>query len=188
MTLKFTLLPLIAATVFSFSQKETTSSSTLANNVTPVVTKVPGTPTSTNMVTSTGSVLGSVTVVADQDLGTLTVTYQMNAGWSLQQANLHTGTIANIPLNCNGDPRPNRFANRKSFATGGCTANSGGSNVSTTTFTIPLAGLPTDEITVAAMAKVVNSSGQVSTVWGQGVEINDDGSWAMRFSYILDVR
>jgi hypothetical protein len=187
MTLKITILPLIAAALLATA---TTNTKTTVSHkeVAPIAKKVPGTPTITNLVTCPGVVVGSVIVVDDQDLGTLTVTYQMNAGWSMQQANLHAGTITNMPLNSYGDPRPNRFTNRRSFTTGTCPSNGGGSNVATTTFTIQLAGLPADEITVAAYAKVVSTSGQVATVWGQGVEVNDDGGWAMRFSHILEIR
>jgi hypothetical protein len=176
MTFKLALLPLIAATVFSFSQKETNQLVT-ANNATPVVKRVPGTPTVTNIMAGQTIVAGTVTVVDDQALGTLTVTYQLNNGWYLKEAHLHAGTIANIPAGNSGNPRPGLFTHKKTNIAAG---------TQTCTFVIPLSGLPTEVVTIAAHAAITGTSNQ--TGWGQGPQINDGGSWAMRFDHVLEVR
>jgi hypothetical protein len=173
---KFTLLPLIAATVFSFSQKEA-SQLTITNNVTPVVKRIPGTPTVTSIMAGQTIVAGTITVVDDQDLGTLTVTYQLNSGWYLKEAHLHAGTVANIPSGNNGNPRPGLFAYKKTNIAAG---------TQSCTFVIPMSGLPTDVITLAAHASITGPSNQ--TGWGQGTQINDGGSWAMRFDHVMDAR
>jgi hypothetical protein len=173
---KFTLLPLIAATVFSFSQNENVNQPLLTNK-TMVAKKLPGTTTTTNIMAGQTIVAGTVTVTDDQDLGTLTVTYQLNNGWYMKEAHLHAGTVANIPSGNSGNPRIGSFAHKKTNIAAG---------TQTCTFVVPLSGLPTDVIILAAHASITGPSNE--TGWGQGTQINDGGSWAMRFDHVMDAR
>jgi hypothetical protein len=174
MIFKFTLLPLIAATVFSFSQKEPTATAS-KNKAGVIATKTPGTPTITNIMAGQSIVAGTITVVEDWDLGKLTVTYQLYAGWSFKEIQLYVGTCAGIPVNRAGEPRIGLFPYKKtSFTTG----------VQTWSVTVPINGLPTDELFIAAHCSITSSiTGQTETGWGQGSQINDGGSWAMKFSH-----
>jgi hypothetical protein len=175
MILKFTLLPLIAATVFSFSQKEPGLLLQSTKSV-QVVKKVPGTPTITNIMAGQNIVAGTITVVEDWDLLTCTVTYQLYTGWSFKEVQLYVGTCEGIPVNRAGEPRIGLFPYKKTnFAAG----------VQTWLVTVPLSGLPTDEVFIAAHCSIISSiTGQTETGWGQGSQINDGGSWAMKFSHV----
>lgn len=171
------ILPLIAAALLATATNNSGKTTTATAPVTPVAKKVPGTPTVTNIMAGQSMVAGTVTVVDDQDLGTLTVTYQLNNGWYLKETHLYAGTIPGIPVGNSGNPRPGQFPYKKTtFAAGS----------QTHTVVIPLAGLPTDVITLAAHCVVTGTSNQ--TGWGQGPQINDGGSWAMRFDHVLEVR
>jgi hypothetical protein len=170
MTLKFAFIPLIAAAVFSFSQKET---KTTVNELKTVVKRSPGIPTVTNFMVGQTIVGGTITVVDDVAAGTLKVTYQLNNGWYLKDANLYVGTLAGIPKGNSGNPRPGQFPYKSSFASG----------TQTWSVTIPLASLPPDFFSVAAHATVTGPSNQ--TGWGQGPQINDGGSWAMQFEHSI---
>jgi hypothetical protein len=177
MTLRISILPLVAAALLATAANDNTKTTGTPKEVTPVVKKVPGTPTVTNIMAGQTILAGTVTVVDDQDLGTLTVTYQLNNGWYLKETHLYAGTVTGIPVGGSGNPRPGQFPHKKTtFAAG----------TQTYSVTIPLAGLPTDVITLAAHAVVTGTSNQ--TGWGQGAQINDGGSWAMRFDHVLDVR
>jgi hypothetical protein len=177
MTLRISILPLAAAALLAIATNSNTKSVATPEVVTPLVKKVPGTPTVTNIMAGQTIVAGTVTVVDDQALGTLTVTYQLNNGWYLKEAHLHAGTIANIPTGNSGNPRPGQFANKKTNIAAG---------TQSCTFVIPLAGLPADVVTIAAHAAITGTSNQ--TGWGQGQQINDGGSWAMRFDHVMDIR
>jgi hypothetical protein len=209
MTLKMTILPLIAAALFATATTKNTKTNVSLPEVAPIAKKVPGTPTVTNMVTCSGVTLGSVTVVDDQDLGTLTITFQVNTGWSLKETNVYAGTLAGIPVDCYGKIRPNLFPHRKtSFNTNSCSSscrkghgyddddhddndyhNHCGSSTQTYTLTIPLAGLPTDEIIMSVNAKVTKATGNKvdKSIWAQGAQAGNNGC-AMRFSHVLEIR
>jgi hypothetical protein len=178
MTLKLTLLPLVTAAIFSLAQKDNHISAVQPVKAITVAKKLPGTPTVTNLMAGQTIVAGSITVVDDQDLGILTVTYQLNAGWSLKEAHLYVGALSDIPLGGNGNPRPGQFTYKKTdFASG----------TQTWSISIPLSSLPPDEVTIAAHSVVCNTTtGARETGWGQGPQINDGGSWAMRFSHVFD--
>jgi hypothetical protein len=176
MTFKLALLPLIAASVFSFSQKEARQAMPV-KKVTPLVKRVPGTPTVTNIMAGQTIIAGTMTVVDDQALGTLKVTYQLNAGWSLKETHLYLGALSGIPVGNSGNPRPGQFPyNKTTFVAG----------TNMYMVTVPLAGLPIDVIAIAAHCVITGPSTQ--TGWGQGPQINDGGSWAMRFDHVLEVR
>jgi hypothetical protein len=182
MLLKLSLPMLLAASVFSFFPKQNFHDATLPVLVVPAAKKTPGTPTVTNLMAGQTNLAGTVTVVDDRDLGTLTVTYQLNGGWSLKEVHLYVGTLAGIPVGASGNPRPGQFPYKKTtFAAG----------TQTFTVTIPLAGLPPEEITVASHAVVRTTTGcqtQTETAWGQGLQINDGGNWAMQFSHVVEVQ
>jgi hypothetical protein len=179
MTLKMTILPLIAAALFATT---TTNTKTTVSKmeVAPIAKKVPGTPTVTNLVTSNGTIVGTVTTVDDQDLGLITISYQLNAGYRFERAQTYAGTLAGIPLGNSGNPRPGLFGHKKT--------NFGCSVQSAYSITIPMAGLPTDEITMLVHAKVYDPCDVIKDVWAQGVDVNDNGGWAMRFSHVLEIR
>jgi hypothetical protein len=179
MTLKLSLLPLFAAALFTKAIQNTPPDAAMHTSPA-LVKKVPGTPTITNLIAANSTVIGTVTVVDDQDLGTLTVTYQLNPGYSFERAQVYAGTTTGFPVNDEGEPRPNKFPHKRT--TFGCGANT------TQTFTIPLAGLPTDEIIMLVHAKAYNPCGVLQNVWAQGAEVVDGGSWAMRFSHVPEIR
>jgi hypothetical protein len=178
MTFKLTMVPLIAAAIFTFASNEKPMHTTQPGKKVVAVKRLPGTPTVTNLMAGQTTVAGSVTVVDDRDLGTLTITYQVNAGWSLKEVHLYAGTLSGIPIAGNGNPRPGQFPYKKTnFASG----------IQTWSISIPLSSLPPDEVTIAAHAVVCNTTtGATETGWGQGAQINDGGSWAMRFSHVYD--
>jgi hypothetical protein len=176
MTLRISVLPLVAAGLLAIATNNHKSIETPKEN-TPLVKRVPGTPTVTNIMAGQSIIAGTMTVVDDQALGTLKVTYQLNAGWSLKETHLYVGTLTGIPVGNSGNPRPGQFPYNKTTFTAGTNMYM---------VTVPLAGLPIDVVTVAAHCVVTGPSTQ--TGWGQGPQINDGGSWAMRFSHVLEVR
>ncbi|MBL7726562.1 MAG: hypothetical protein JNM68_02705 [Dinghuibacter sp.] len=179
MTLKLSVLPLIAAALLATATTKNEQANTTPN---PVVAakKVPGTPTIVNLVINNNTVVGTATVVDDQDLGTLTVTMNLNPGYSFERAQVYAGTPSGFPVNDAGEPRPNKFPNKRT--TFGCGANTSAS------FTIAMAGMPTDVITMLTHARVYDPCGVLKNVWGEGTEVVDGGSFAMRFDHVLEVR
>jgi hypothetical protein len=176
--LKLSVLPLVAVALFAGLANNTKKSAT-PKEIAPITKKVPGTPTVTNIMAGQTIVAGTITVVDDQDLGTLKVTYQLNGQWSLKEVHLYVGTADGIPVGNNGNPRIGLFPYKKTdFAIG----------TQFYSVTLSLGNLPADEVVVAAHSKIAfNSTNQTETGWGQGPQINDGGSWAMKFTHVFDV-
>jgi hypothetical protein len=176
--LKLSVLPLAAAALF-VGMTSNTKKDVSPKEIATIVKKVPGTPTVTNIMAGQTIIAGTITVVDDQQLGTLKVTYQLNTGWSLKEVHLYVGTADGIPVGNNGNPRIGLFPYKKTdFAIG----------TQTYSVTLSLGNLPPDEVVVAAHSKIAfNSTNQTETGWGQGPQINDGGSWAMKFTHVFDI-
>ena len=120
---------------------------------------------------------GSVTVWND-DVNVY-VSYYAAGNYRLKKTHLYIGSCSSIPVNNAGNPRIGQFPFQTSHGTTG---------VQEFVYTIPRSSLPAGCLCVAAHAEVVafNASGSVvfsETGWGFGEEINDGGSWAMKFGY-----
>jgi hypothetical protein len=179
MTLKLGILPIAAYMLCAFTSNRQLPNTAEAKPITSAAQKLPGTPTVTNIMAGQTIIAGTITVVEDRDLGTFTVTYQMNTGWYLKSAHLYVGTSEGIPVGNSGNPRPGQFPYK---------VNSFPAATQTWTAVISLAGLPEDVVVVAAHSTVQSASGtQTETGWGQGPQINDGGSWAMKFFHVIDV-
>jgi hypothetical protein len=126
--------------------------------------------------------VGTVTVTVSGD-GTLTVTYETEGDWQIDETHLFIGDIGDLPLNGGGNPQIGQFP-YSSVETGG------------TTFVsfIHVDTLAVGEcVYIAAHAVVTNIvTGESETAWGNGDPIgggngggngngNGGGSWAMGF-------
>lgn len=122
--------------------------------------------------------VGSVVVWNDEN--NVYVSYQMSGDYKLKVTHLYVGACSSIPVNGAGNPRIGLYP----YST-----NHGAAGVSIYTYTIPRSSLPAGTcVCVSAHAEVVafNSSGQQTfsqTGWGDGEQINDGGSWAMKFTF-----
>lgn len=120
--------------------------------------------------------VGSIKVYND-DVN-LYVWYQTSGSYLMKKTHLFAGACSAIPVNNSGNPRIGHYPYKNDHGTG----------VNSFIVTIPLSSLPAGEICVSAHAEVVsyNAAGGVTfsqTGWGQGTQINDGGSWAMKFTY-----
>lgn len=177
-------------TLFTFSlfmvscQKERNSQTTLPEQtpesyVIPSGYAVPDciTPTETALMAGQNDNVGSIVVWNDEN--NVYVSYQMIGAYKVKRTHLYIGDCVAIPVNGAGNPRIGLFP---------YTASHGTSGISIYTYTIPRNSLPSGCVCVAAHAEVVaiNSTGQQyysETGWGQGEQVNDGGSWAMKFNY-----
>jgi len=135
------------------------------------------TPTSTAIMAGQNDNVGEIVVWNDEN--NVYVSYQTIGAYRLKKTHLYVGACAGIPVNGAGNPRIGLFP---------YTATHGTTGVSVYTYTIPRSNLPAGCLCVAAHAEIVafNSTGQQyysETGWGNGTQINDGGSWAMKFSY-----
>lgn len=135
------------------------------------------TPTSTPLMAGQSDNVGDVTVW--NDANNVYVSFQTIGAYRLKVTHLYVGACGGIPVNGAGNPRIGLYP---------YSANHGTTGVSVYTYTIPRNSLPSDCLCVSSHAEVVahNSSGQQyysQTGWGQGEQINDGGSWAMKFGY-----
>ncbi len=137
-----------------------------------------GLATVTSLMAGQTNNVGSVTVSNNSNF--VFVTYQTTGSYLLKKTHLYVGTLAGLPVNNAGNPQIGQFP----FQT-----NHGG-GVSTYTYTIPRSSLPGGCLTVAAHAEIIayGANGSINyseTGWGNGTQINNGGSWAMRFSHCL---
>lgn len=122
--------------------------------------------------------VGTVTVWNDET--NVYVHYLMTGDYKLKKTHLFVGACGGIPVNNSGNPRIGQYPYQTTHGTTG---------VQSYTYTIPKSSLPsTGCLCVSSHAEVVayNASGQLiftQTGWGQGEQINDGGSWAMKFGY-----
>jgi len=121
---------------------------------------------------------GTVTVWNDDN--NVYVHYQASGDYRLKKTHLFVGDCAAIPVNNSGNPRIGQYPYQTSHGTTG---------VASFTYTIPKSSLPASGcLCVSAHAEVVafNASGPTifsQTGWAEGEQINDGGSWAMKFGY-----
>lgn len=125
--------------------------------------------------------VGTVTVWNDDN--NLYVHYLTTGDYKLKKTHLYVGACSGIPVNNSGNPRIGQYPYQTTHGTTG---------VQSFTYTIPLGSLPSGCLCVSSHAEIVayNASGQQvfsQTGWGQGVQITDGGSWAMKFDYCTQV-
>ena len=119
---------------------------------------------------------GNVTVTNDANF--IYVTYNTANGYVLTQTHLFVGDCALIPVNKPGNPIPGQFPYAAPH-----------SNLTTYTYQIPITAIPAGTcgcIAAHAVVGKLNASGQVveqQTGWGNGIVINPDGQWGMKFNY-----
>jgi hypothetical protein len=119
---------------------------------------------------------GSVTVWNDET--NVYVAYQTTGNYRVKKTHLFIGACNTIPVNNSGNPRIGNYPFQANHGTG----------VAAYVYTIPRSSLPEGCLCVSAHAEVVayGANGSVvfsQTGWGQGEQINDGGSWAMKFGY-----
>lgn len=178
------LFTILSISFFAVScQKETSETSseetllTSSYNI-PAGYQVPEclTPTETPILAGQTTDVGTVTVWNDET--NVYVHYQTSGDYKLKRTHLYVGACNAIPTNNSGNPRIGQYPYQTSHGTTG---------VSSYTYTISRSNL-SGCVCVSAHAEVVayNSSGQQifnETGWGQGQQIVDGGSWAMKFEY-----
>ena len=111
----------------------------------------------------------------------LYVTYQANAGYTLQKTHLYVGTYDGIPESGGGNAVPGQFPYKTTHI----------ADIDMYTYTIPLASLPNVAgcNVIAAHCEVVSrdENGESlfsETGWGQGIRIRPTGgSWGMYFTW-----
>lgn len=121
--------------------------------------------------------VGTVTVWNDEN--NIYVHYQTTGNYKLKKTHLFVGLCGDIPVNNSGNPRIGQYPYQTSHGTTG---------VQSYTYTIPRNSAWGGCLCVSAHAEIVayNTSGQLvysETAWGNGQQINDGGSWAMKFDY-----
>jgi hypothetical protein len=116
--------------------------------------------------------VGSVTVW--NDAANLYVSYQMTGDYKVRRTHMYAGACDAVPVNNAGNPRIGQYPYQADHGTAG---------VQIYTYTIPRSSLPSGCICVSAHAEVIGPNNFSETGWGQGEQINDGGSWAMKFNY-----
>jgi hypothetical protein len=121
--------------------------------------------------------VGSVSVW--NDATNVYVSYYTTGDYRIRKTHLYVGACSSIPTNNAGNPRIGQFPYQVSHGTTG---------ISEYVYTIPRSSLPAGCLCIAAHAEVVayDAAGSLvfsETGWGFGEEINDGGSWAMKFNY-----
>ena len=130
------------------------------------------TPILAGQTTNVGSVL------VWNDATNVYVSYQTVGSYKLRRTHLFVGSCSSIPVNGAGNPRIGLYPNQ---------TDHGSAGVSVYTYTIPRSSLPSGCLCVSSHAEIVayNNGSLVfsQTGWGQGPQVNDGGSWAMKFDY-----
>jgi hypothetical protein len=135
-------------------------------------------PVETSMMAGQSTNTGTVTVWNDDT--NVYVAYQLDGDYQLKKTHLYVGSCNSIPVNNAGNPRIGNYPYHTDHA----------ANVSTYVYVIPKASLPAGCLCVSAHAEVVayGTNGSLTfsqTGWGNGSQINDGGSWAMKFGYCV---
>jgi hypothetical protein len=133
-------------------------------------------PVTTPLMAGQHTNVGSVTVTNDET--NVYVTYQTTGSYLVKKTHLYVGSCTAIPVSNSGNPRIGQYPYQTNHGTG----------INSFTYTIARSSLPAGCICVSAHAEVVayNAAGTVifsQTGWGFGEQINDGGSWAMKFGY-----
>lgn len=103
--------------------------------------------------------------------GVVVIGYETEGDWVITETHLYVGPLEDLPTNGAGNPQIGQFPISDNF------------NPSVTEVEYTTIELEEGEcVYVAAHAVVVNTvTGQEETAWGNGVQINNGGSWAMMF-------
>lgn len=129
-----------------------------------------------------GQTINSGTLCIDNNSEYLTVTYNTNNGWTLNEVHLFVGnSLAEMPQTKTGNPKNGNFP---------FTDNASGAT--SYTFKLPLGDFQAacgTILTMAAHAAVSrkNADGTVSqeTAWGAGTRMVAKGNWATYFNYTV---
>lgn len=177
--MKTRLLPLMSLLILTACQKEITRSASVTRTAIPAGYSHCGDATETNILAGQTTPVGSVTVW--NDASNIYVYYEAIDNYKFKKTHLYVGPCNTIPVNNAGNPRIGLYPYNNDHGTG----------VSAFLRTIPRNGLGDGtEICISAHAEVVAyaTNGSVifsQTGWGQGSQINDGGSWAMKFNYTI---
>jgi len=122
--------------------------------------------------------VGTVTVW--NDATNLYVAYQLDGNYQLKTTHMYVGSCSTIPVNGAGNPRIGLYPYQTTHA----------DNTQLYVYVVPLSSLPSGCLCVSSHAEVVaygtNGSQTFNqTGWAQGEQINDGGSWAMKFGYCI---
>ena len=125
---------------------------------------------------------GNITIWNDET--NVYVHYQVTGGYRLKKTHLYVGAENMIPTNNAGNPRIGQYPRQTDHGTPG---------VSGYTYVIPRSSLnsgSTGCLWISAHAEVggTDPSGQSfsQTGWAAGPQVNDGGSWAMKYAYCID--
>jgi hypothetical protein len=120
--------------------------------------------------------VGTVTVWNDET--NVYVAYTVTGNYKLNKTHLFVGGCTDIPVNNAGNPRIGLYPYQTTHGTTG---------VSQYVYTIPRSTIPGGCLCVSAHAEVggadPNGNTFNQTGWGQGPQVNDGGSWAMKMDY-----
>lgn len=179
---RFFLLALLSVFLFTSCEKDPAEDMSLKSTATisPVIINE-GASVSVDLIAGQNTIAGNVSVTFDKDF--VHVKYTTINGWMLDEAHLWVGSnLSMMPQTNSGNPKPGLFP-YKSGLLYGATSYS---------FSIPWSDFGGYEancgniLYMAAHAALhkMNSNGSVNsqTGWGNGSQINDNGSWAMYFS------
>jgi hypothetical protein len=127
-----------------------------------------------------GQSVNTGTVTIWNDATNVYVAYQMDGNYQIKKTHLYVGSCNTIPVNGAGNPRIGLYPYYADHGTG----------VAVYVYVIPRSSLPEGCICVSAHAEVVayGSNGSVTfsqTGWANGEQLNDGGSWAMKFNYCI---
>lgn len=180
------LFTILTLSVLAFSCQKSTEEIQLANQQDEFFLNIPGgytvpecvTPVETAILAGQTTNVGTITVWNDEN--NVYVHYQTTGSYKLKKTHLFVGACSGIPVNNSGNPRIGQYPYQTTHGTTG---------VQEFTYIIPKSSLPPEGcLCVSAHAEIVayNASGQLiysQTGWGQGEQISDGGSWAMKFGY-----
>jgi hypothetical protein len=178
--MKTKMLPLLVFIILATAcQKNATKEQTVYRSGIPAGYTNCGESTERTILAGQTTNTGSVTVWNDEN--NLYVYYQATGNYLFKKTHLYVGFCNTIPVNNGGNPRIGLYPYN----------NDHGAGVSSFLRVIPLnSWTEGTSLCVSAHAEVVayGSNGSVTysqTGWGQGAQINDGGSWAMKFEYTI---
>jgi hypothetical protein len=134
-----------------------------------------GTATETAILAGQSTNVGSVTVWNDEN--NVYVLYEATGDYKFRNTHLYVGSCSDIPVNNAGNPRIGLYPYNDDH---------GNTGVSSFLKTIPINSLNQTSgcLCVSAHSEVIGPNFS-QTGWGQGAQINDGGSWAMKFDYCI---
>ncbi len=132
-----------------------------------------GTETTVDLIAGQIIDIGSIEIANTQD--SLYITITAEGSWWISAAHVYVGSLNDIPLTSNGNPRVGNFPYQDAF----------NPLTKTTQFRVPLNGLPPCYIVavhIEAKKKVNGQIVQTETGWGQGAGLPGP-NWAMYITY-----